>query len=404
MILPASSPATISCTSWGGGEHFLSYGDFSNSLFLPRPPLFPLMIAALGGDTLSVLVMNCVLGAALVPVTIWLAGRFGLDQGASLVVGLVIALEPSMIVYSAFLGSEALANLLLAGMWLALMKMLRAESPRWRILWGGIAGFLQVGTSLARPASYLLWVMLGLWLLWQNRSHRMAVGVFMLVSALGIGGWITHNGQVFGHYTFSTVGNYALLYYHAASVERLASGDEMDAVYTRINERVETLLGHDPSDVDPGYMHRYLAATPEINTALRQVALEIMLAHPLLTAVTFPVGFVRMFGLLPGRVALFPSQVLMGLIEVVWNGLLLVGAGYGLWIVFRRREWMIFWLTLLSLGYFTGGVLLVKSVGNVRERSAILPLLVILAVMAVRHILRLRREHQMMLRPASSKS
>lgn len=36
-----------------GARHFLQYGDFSNSLFLVRPPVYPLLLAALALATLQ---------------------------------------------------------------------------------------------------------------------------------------------------------------------------------------------------------------------------------------------------------------------------------------------------------------------------------------------------------------
>lgn len=368
-----------------GAEHFLEQGDFTNSLFLARPPMVPLMIALLNVDTLAVLLANCVLGALTVPLTMLLARELGCDPTVTLIAGLLLAVDASGVVYSAFLGSESLANLLLVGSWLAMIHMTRVQ-PRRAIVWGVVAGALLVGSALARPASYLLWTGLGVWLLLQFRRHWLAIGAFMLVAALGVGGWMAHNGQVFGHTTFSTVGPYTMVYYHAASVEHLASGDEMDAVYIRINERMETLLGRDPEGVDAGYMHHYLASTPEIDAALAQVAREIMLAHPIYTAITLPVGFVRMYGLLPGRVAFARDQLLVALPQVVWNGALLLGTCYGLWIAFRRRDWLLFWWAGLNGAYFTVGLVLVKSVGDVRERMSILPIMVILTAITIRDL------------------
>jgi hypothetical protein len=359
-----------------GAEHFLTNHNFSNSLFLARPPLFALLIAALNVSDLAVLLADCALGALIAPVTVLVA------RGLALAAGLAVTLDPASVVYSAFLGPEPLANLLLMLMLLALLGAIHAPKDGQALAWGGLAGLLLVAGSATRPASYLLWTGLGVWLVLARRRRWLAAALFMAISALGVGAWVVHNGQVFGHATFSTVGSYTQVYYRAASVEHLATGDAMDAVYTRINQRVETLLGRDPSAADAGYMHRYLAATPPVAAALNQVAGEIMGAHPLIAALTLPVGFVRMYGLLPDRVALFRNDLPWALLEMAWNALLLGGALVGLRLAFRRREWTLLWLPLLTGGYFTAGVLLVKSVGDVRERSVLLPLLAILAVYA----------------------
>lgn len=55
-------------------QHLLQHGDFSNSLFLYRPPAFPLLIALTGLNDFSVIAVNALAGALLTPLT-WLVAR-----------------------------------------------------------------------------------------------------------------------------------------------------------------------------------------------------------------------------------------------------------------------------------------------------------------------------------------
>ena len=58
-----------------GGEHICAQRNTTNSLFLLRPPLFPLLVCLLGVNDWAVLLANAVIGAALAPLTIRPASR-----------------------------------------------------------------------------------------------------------------------------------------------------------------------------------------------------------------------------------------------------------------------------------------------------------------------------------------
>ena len=89
-----------------GGEHICAQGDTSNSLFLLRPPLFPLVVCALGVDDRAVLLANAIIGAALAPLTVILARQLRLGPRPAQAAGLVVALDPASVAYSAWLGAD----------------------------------------------------------------------------------------------------------------------------------------------------------------------------------------------------------------------------------------------------------------------------------------------------------
>ncbi len=352
-----------------GADYFRTAHDFDNSLFLVRPPAYPLTIFALNSDNRAVLALDIVAGALVAPVTFLLALQLGLSSGISLIAALIVAIDPGSIAYSAFLGPEPLANLLIALAVTALLYAIHAFNPMRALLWGAAAGIALALSSLTRPASYLLWIVLGLWLLIVRRKRWLAIGVFMLLNLIAVGGWMLHNGAVFGNPSFSTTGPYTMLYYHAAAVEHFANSDKsVDEVFTEINRHIEERLGHDTANVDAGYGQHYLAATLDVQDALYAESLAIFRAHPLLTLATFPLGFVRMFS---------KTTTLSGwmtLIDVPLDIALLVGTAVGLWLAFRHKQWFLFWCVLLICAYFTAGNLLVKTSGiDTRERSMLTP-------------------------------
>ncbi|MGQ9851200.1 MAG: phospholipid carrier-dependent glycosyltransferase [Aggregatilineaceae bacterium] len=359
-----------------GAAHIAQEGDLSNSLFLVRPPLFPAIIYLLGRSDLTVLLVNAVVGALIAPLTVVLARRLGLGATGALVAGVIVAIDPAGIVYSSFLGPEPFANLLLLVVILTLLYAMGALTSRQATGWGILAAIALVLSAYARPAAYLLWIVLAMWWVAARPRYVLPVVVFALICAAGIGTWMLHNGKVFKHYTFSTIGPYTMLYYHAAAVEHLASGADMDTVYTTINRRVEERLGRDTAGVDAGRRHHYLAASPEVASALNGVAFDIFTTHPLITLMTFPIGFARMFGLVTIALQGFPLWVKA--LEVAWNTMFVLGTACGLWLAFRHRQWMLAWCVLLLCSYFTAGTLIVKSAGmTTRERSMLAPFMAV---------------------------
>lgn len=366
-----------------GAAHIAQEGDLSNSLFLVRPPLFPAIIYLLGLSDLTVLLVNAVVGALIAPLAVLLARRLGLGATGALVAGVIVAIDPAGIVYSSFLGPEPFANLFLLVAILALLYAMDALSSRQATGWGILTAIALVLSAYTRPAAYLLWIVLAVWWIATRPRHVLSVAVFALICAAGIGTWILHNGRVFKHYTFSTVGPYTMLYYHAAAVEHLASGADMDTVYTTINRRVEERLGRDTAGVDASRRHHYLAASPEVSSALNGVAFDIFTTHPLITLMTLPIGFARMFGLVTIALRGFPLWVKV--LEVAWNAVFVLGTACGLWLAFHHRQWMLVWCVLLLCSYFTAGTLIVKSAGmTTRERSMLTPFMAVSAAYVVR--------------------
>jgi len=357
-----------------GGEHICAQGDTSNSLFLLRPPLFPLAVCALGVDDRAVLLANAIIGAALAPLTVILARQLRMGPRPALAAGLVVALDPASVAYSAWLGAEPLANVTLMVMIVALLHG-ALSAHGWRApAWGAVAGIALVLSVLARPAPYLIWTGLSVWLMVAYRRWAV-VAAYALVSLAGIGGWIAHNAVEFDNPTVSSVSAYSMLYYRAASVENWATDDDMATIYTNLARRVEERLGHDTSRVDRMTRHTHYSGPATLTNAMTATALETFTNHPAQYILTIPIGLGRMYGysnILPGWLVAF---------EIPWNGLLLVGTAGGLWLAFRRRDWLLFWAVLLFVGYFTVGTIVAQTSGlDTRMRTMLAPFMAAAAV------------------------
>lgn len=366
-----------------GARHIIQEGDFSNSLFLVRPPLFPVWIALLGNHTPTILIANALIGTLMIPLIYTLARLFGMNERVAVGASALYALDYTAIVYAAaLLDPVPLASLFLI---LMLICLLIATRPRTRhsLRWGMVAGGCLVLSVLARPESYLIWTGLSVFMVLAYRARWRAVMVYVAVSVLGLGGWMLHNQQVFGNPTVSTVGAFTMLFYRASSVERLATGLPMDTVYLNLTQRVEAKLGHDPALATLDTRWGYHAALPPVEDALYAVSFEVFREHPLAYLATFGVGFVRMFGMEPPLRA-GEANALGGWLLVGWNGLVGLGAVVGLVQLARAQHLRVFMWVFLIGGYYTVGTLISKNAALVgRERAVLLPLMFIMMAYAL---------------------
>ncbi len=365
-----------------GAEHLRDAGDFSNSLFLVRPPGFVLLVYALGLDHLAVLLANALLGALLAPFTVVLGRLLNLSGRVSMVAGLLVAVDPGSVVYSSFLGPEPLANLFLLIAVVALLwAVTRVKTTRWAVAWGAVAGVALGLSALTRPAAYLLWIVMAGWILIARRERWAAVGSFATCAALLVGGWVWHNARTFDYATFSTIGPYTMTYYRAASVEHLGTGHDMNTVYTAINQRIEDILDRGVTEVGPEAMHGYLAASPEVARALNRVSLDIFKKYPHIYLATFPVGFARMYGIVTTALTdSLPARV----VEMAWNTGFTALTAAGLWRLYRQKRWLALWCVILIMGYFTAGNLVMKSAGmTTRERSMLVPFMAVASAVSL---------------------
>lgn len=358
-----------------GAEHIRTVGDFTNSLFLVRPPLFPLWIAFLNINPPLIIGANILMGALTAVLGMVFARQLHPDERIARGVGIILALEPTMVLYSAFLGPEPLANILLL---IALIAVLRAMQPESGFGWSIAAGAALMGSAYVRPSTYLFWIAIGAWLLVKNRHQWRRVFAFVTVCAIGSAAWTLHNARVFNTPSFSTVAPYTMVYYHAASVERIATDQPIEQVYVSINERVAAYAGLEFETIDEGTRHSFLAAPPNVQDALNRTAWEIFSANPLITLATFPIGFARMYGL-------FPDVINAGtLLIAAFNVVFVLGALIGVVIALRQRRWMLLISTCLPIVYYTAGTLIVKSAGmDTRERSMLEPMIAVLFTAAV---------------------
>lgn len=368
---------------------------FTHRLFLVRPPLYPLIVAALEVHRPLLLMLNQLLALMIVPLGFRLSRQLGLPVRLALLAALIIALDPSSIKYSGILLAEPLANLLLAAAFVTLLGLKRADGRSATLVWGLAAGALIALSSLTRPAAYLLWIPMGAWaagVRWRAGLRGLAAAAIALPALLGMGLWQQHNALVFGNGSFTSVGTFNLLYYRAAATLHLAQGrQDISAVKLSLALRVEERLGNvgEASAVEWREIHR--ASTSRVDAAMREIALEVILKHPAAFMLAALAGAYQ---------SLIEVWGALSLVGALWNVVLLAACAIGLWSLLRRRRFADALFLLLPCAYFLGGTLLVcTTCMDTRARVMVTPLLAVMAAYGVAHLLNRRRARSASLSP-----
>ncbi len=164
---------------------------FTNSLYMKRPPLYALLVAALQIQPMLVILANIALGTVIIPLAYKLARQFFLSREYALLAALIIAIDAASIRQSANLRADALASLLLAIAFVCLLKLQHADTATIAV-WGLLSGTLIILSAFTRPAAYLLWIPMSLWVVLARDGGGRFLAILSLsaIPVFGIGiGW-----------------------------------------------------------------------------------------------------------------------------------------------------------------------------------------------------------------------
>ena len=373
-------------TSYSNAASDILQGDlaFTNSLYMKRPPLYSLLVAALQIQPVLVIAANIILGTVIIPLTFLLAWRCGLSHEFALVAALIIAIDAASIRQSANLRADALASFLLAFAFPCLLHVKRAEAKKAVATLGSVTGGFIMLSAFARPVAYLLWVPMALWLVFsRERARLLAALALAILPVLGVAAWQAHNAVYFHNGSFSSAGTFQLLYVRAASVLHQATGKDINFVYAELARRVEEDLGNEAEDITAAWRHRHLASTAEMQGIMTDIAVDIFFAFPLYYILTIPVGIYR---------ALLTVSVWPFWLGIGWNILLLAVASHGLLNLLRLRQIILAAFLAVPCLYFLTGTLLVATASfDTRARVMVTPLIAIMAAHGLVHLFNQRR-------------
>jgi 4-amino-4-deoxy-L-arabinose transferase-like glycosyltransferase len=165
-----------------------------------RAPLFPMLLAGIFAMNPSSLVLayvvECLLGTAVVWLTIVLALRIWTDEIGGLIAGVIAAAYPGLVIYGALLQTESLYIVLLLSAFITLYRLLEMPRTSLAVLFGVLSG----AASLTRVVFAGFVPVLLVILMWELRTNRRVMwritGVVVLAATLVVVPWTIRNARV----------------------------------------------------------------------------------------------------------------------------------------------------------------------------------------------------------------
>ena len=223
-----STPDTFSYMK--SAKELLAHGQFSSNgvpeLFrTPGYPVFLIPGIFLGNVEIVTIAIQIVLSC----LTTYLVFRISMllfkNTRVALLSAFIYTIDPVSILYASKLLSETLCAFLTTLFMYCLLKYFKTESPKVLVL----ASIILSASVYVRPAGYYLPAVIALGLLVWSFKRRKAVIVahalgFLACSVLIIGFWQLRNYREAGYSGFSSVSDYNLYCYQAASVLSVQRG------------------------------------------------------------------------------------------------------------------------------------------------------------------------------------
>ncbi len=382
----------------GGGDTFeyhelalslLAGHGFSNQVFGLRPPTFPGFLAlvyTLAGERIPIAVFYQVIFGALTTVMVYkLAYRLLRHHTASLIAGMLTAVEIGHIDTSVTMMSEPIHNFLL---YLSLLfitdLLLRRKS------WGAAAaGGVTMGLAfLARPITVYLPLAIALiMIIYQRRLWKHAL-VFLLVCAIPFTAWSYRNLYYADQFSMSSTTAYTLLFYKSVSVESHATHRDPEQVAIDTKLELERRLGHPVTresiaDYPVGRPEDLYTTDPVRQQVSMQFAMERLRKYPAWSVIMTGVSLVRLFD--PSPAIPIPAWL-----QIAITGVELLLAALGLFVVGKQwRNRLLLMLGPLFVAYYAGlTALVLGGLYHPRYHTPFMPFLLIFAAVAIVAILR----------------
>ncbi len=202
----------------------------------------------------------------------------------------------------------------------------------------------------------------------------------MAVFALGVLPWYVRNQVYQNIFTFSTVGNFDLLFYGAVSVKRWATGASPQALEEQFSYELDRRLGRAQAREQYDYSSKWkflVADDPQVNAEITRMALEVFREHPLAYIATAPLPLIKMYAFTKYISPFRPVHYLEMLFNIAFYTLALCGIIWA-WL---RHEHVVLAATIIPTAYFSVIPLLSGS-GSGMDTRARTPFTFCLAILA----------------------
>jgi 4-amino-4-deoxy-L-arabinose transferase-like glycosyltransferase len=364
-----------------------------------RTPIYPLFIATIyqitGQNPLMIIGAQIVLGTLTVLLSYHLGMKI-LSKPAALLGAFLLAISVESITSVFYILTENLFTFLfLAGM-LAWVTGYREKSK----LWLACAAILMGLSALCRPLAvyFPLFLALGLvinkGLNWNKRIIRAAGFLFLFL--LSFVPWIVRNIYVVGSPTISTISNYNMLFYEAASLEanmRHVSETQVREAYTDLVDQALVERGWINNEGNRSRVESLLAdqiiLTHPVRFLYVHLKSDLNGFLPDVTSVTEILGatvggkgtlsILNQYGILAGIRNYFGGQTwLLGLLLplIILLALVYICALVGTIEIVHHRDWLSLLLLVIPVLYF---LILPGAASLPRFRAPVMPYICLLA-------------------------
>jgi hypothetical protein len=373
------------------GEGFINDGY--------RTPVYPLFIAffywLFGERSLPIIFAQILLSTLTVYMT-YLIGKILLTDAVGLLAAFFMAISIESITHAIFLLTETLFTFLFIGSILAYLTFRQSGKKRW-VFFSGVSMGLAI---LCRPiATYFPFFFLILILFDQAKDirDRLIKSFLYIVSTLVfIIPWMFWNYASIGLATITTISNYNLLLYNAASLQANQLGQNEGQVRDALKDQVEQALqarGLTDTPLHRDLIYRELARKIIMSDPLRYVYLHVKNdVNTLLPGVT---DLTEILGVTvggKGTLAILNKDGLMAAINHYFEDkawliglfapaillLLFIYAAdlVGVGVLVKEKKWLALVILLLPISYL---LLIPGAPSNQRFRVPVMPYICLLA-------------------------
>ena len=362
-------------------RQILSGNGLSHELFSYRPPLQPMFIALTylaSGSTnpLIAVFVQSFISAGLAILTFIIAKELNMPKSVRFFSGLLVALDPASIIIGMTLMAETLSNIFVASSIIFIIRLIRSHNMRD----AAAAGAAIALATLARPTAIYYWVPIILIIPLLVPGLIRKTVILVIVFSIGVLPWYLRNEIYHNVFTFSTVGNFDLLFYGAVSVKSKATGQSPQELEAQFAYELDQRLNQGQSRDHYNYSSKWkflVSDNPQVNSEISKMAIEVFREHPMEYAITIFRPLIKIFAITNYLKVLGPIRVM----EVAFNLCLYILALFGIVNSWMNRNHVLLTVTLLPIIYFTAIPVLSRA-GSGMDTRARTPFTFALAILA----------------------
>lgn len=392
------TPGGLRLTPGLGGDPTYHYGalqllqgSIATGYFAYRPPLMSMFIAVIYlfsgvGDLYTVTLAQVIVSAVTCLLPIAFAQTLGESKKFGKLAALMMALDLSSVGVSLTPGAEVLSNFFVAVALIFLARLFLRERFR-DVLASGAALAL---AALARPNALYFSVLMAVIIFILLRRRWQATTVFLVVCVLCLLPWFARNYLYHRVFTFSTVANLNLLFYRGTSVEYWATGKPVEEIQARLayelDRRLNVVKPDEIYTASSIWRHMSLDEDPTADRVMREMALEIFVAHPQALVVSLAAAFLKVVGYSEA----FNILPVFKWLNILWNFTIYVLGIWGSVELLRKKQWHWLALTSVPIVYFIAVPTIAGGIQDTRSATSVTICFALLAVYGARELWRWR--------------